>query len=186
MLVHTGTLSGGRDAEPLFQALQLVQAEAGSRRFRLVHAGSLTTEERSLVARTGVQDLFEHVGVLPRARALALQRQADALVLLTSRRSSEATSKVYEYMASGRPILALAQNNEAERIVRETNTGLTVPPDDIGAIADALRKVAAGEFRRVYAPHDTERFSYPGPAEAMAEVVEDAIRLKTDKTRQLF
>jgi hypothetical protein len=78
-------------------------------------------------------------------------------------------------MASGRPIVALAEGNEAERIVRETNTGVTVPPDDVHAIVAAFRRVASGQLERDYAPRGLGRYTYPGPAEAMAEVIEQAI-----------
>jgi len=177
-LVHTGALSGGwgRNPDPLLRALRIVRAESDVAPIRLVHAGRLTTDERDLIDRSGVADAVECLGVLPRASALALQRAADALVLITSRNSSEATSKIYEYLAAGRPILALAEDNEAARIVRETRTGVTVPPDDVDAIA--LRSVATGEFASGYAPCGIERYTYPAPAEAMAELVEEAIRLR--------
>jgi glycosyltransferase involved in cell wall biosynthesis len=180
-LVYTGTLSGawGRDPEPLLRALQMVRAKPGAEPLRLVHAGRLTTDERALIARTGVADLVEHLGTLDRAGAIALQRSADALVLLTSRHASEATSKVFEYLAAGRPIIALAEGNEAAHIIRETNTGITVPPDDVAAIAEALRRVVSGELARAYAPRRVERFIYPAPAEAMAELVEQAIRQRS-------
>ena len=110
-------------------------------RIRLVHAGRLTTEERALIEDLGVADLVQHLGTVTRGEALALQRSADALVLLTSRNPSEAASKTFEYLAAGRPILALAEGNEAARIVRETNAGVTVAPDDIDAIVGALWRV---------------------------------------------
>jgi glycosyltransferase involved in cell wall biosynthesis len=109
---------------------------------------------------------------------LALQRSADALVLLTSRNTSEATGKLFEYIGAGRPVLALAEGNEAERIVRETNVGVTVAPDDVDAIVQALRRVATGELARAYAPRNTEQYTYPEPARAMADLVEEAIVLR--------
>jgi glycosyltransferase involved in cell wall biosynthesis len=135
----------------------------------------MTSTERTLVARLGVEDVFEHLGMVDRVEAYELQRNADALILLTSRNTSEATSKLYEYLASGRPIIALAEGSEAERIVRETRTGVTVSPDDVGAIADALRTVATGELAARFAPRNLEQFEYPGPAILMAELIEKAI-----------
>ena len=175
-LVYTGTLSGewGRDPAPLFQALGEVSAEVGGR-LRLVHAGRLRTGERTLIDRSAASTAVEHLGTLDRAGALALQRSADALVLITSRNSSEATGKLFEYIFSGRPIIALAENNEAARIVRETNTGVTVPPDDIEAIAGALRSVVSGELASAYSPRNLDRYEYPRPAEQMAEIIEEAI-----------
>ena len=179
-LVHTGRMTGrGRGPGPLFEALRIVNSEPGGRTVRLVHAGRLTTEERALIARTGTEDLIEPLGMLDRAAAIDLQRSADAVVLLTSRNSSEASGKVFEYLAARRPIVALAEGNEAERIVRETNTGVTVPPDDVDTIAAALRRVGTGELADKYAPVGLDRYTYPGPAEAMAEVIEEAIARKS-------
>jgi len=177
-LVYTGTLSGdwGRDPTALMHALRAVSAETKEPPLRLVHAGRLRAEEQALIDRAGVAGVVEFRGILDRAGALALQRSADALVLLTSRNSSEATGKLFEYMFSGRPVVALAEKSEAARIVRETNTGVTVPPDDVEAIAAALRRVVSGELAREYAPRNLDQYAYPGLAEQMAELIEEAIR----------
>lgn len=181
-LVYTGTLKVRGNPEPLLLGLRAASDGVGKPRLRLLHAGRLTTAERTLIDRTGAAGLVEHLGTLDRGGALALQRSADALVLLTSRNTSEASGKVFEYLFSGRPIVALAENNEAARIVRETNTGITVPPDDVDAIADAFAKVASGELARNYSPRNLDRHAYPRPAEQMAEVIEEAIRRRSDVT----
>lgn len=183
-LVYTGALWGewGRTPEPLFRALKAVASAPDAPRLRLVHAGRLKPEDQALVDSTGVGDLFEHIGQLDRGNALALQRSADALVLITSRNSSEATGKIFEYLTAGKPILALADGNEAERIVRETNTGVVVPPDDVDAIADVLRRAARGELAREYAPRGIDRYAYPRLAEEMAEVIEEAITARLSRT----
>ena len=176
-LVYTGGLWGewGRNPEPLFRAMKEVASHADGLRLKLVHAGNLKPEDRALIESTGVADLFEHVGQLDRAGALALQRSADVLVLITSRNTSEATGKLFEYLAAGKPILALAEANEAERIVRETRTGVVVPPDDVDAIAEALRRAVRGDLAHDYAPQGVERYAYPRLAEEMASVIEEAI-----------
>ena len=94
---------------------------------------------------------------------------------MTSSDISQSTAKLYEYLAAGRPILALAESNEAARIVRETNTGVTVAPSDVAGITAELRRIAADAFFPNYAPVGIERFTYPAPAEAMAELIETAI-----------
>jgi glycosyltransferase involved in cell wall biosynthesis len=177
-LVYTGTWSGirGSTPEPLLRALGLVRCEPGARRLRLILAGRVTTQDAAAIARSAAADAVENLGLVDRAEALSLQRSADALLLITSRSSSEATGKLFEYLAAGRPIIALAEGNEAARIVRETNTGIVVPPDDVEAIADALRRAASGELARAYAPHGLDQYTYPAPAERMAELVEEAIR----------
>lgn len=177
-LVHTGTLSGprGRDPRPLLRALRRLNADPGERRrVRLVLAGRTTTADAELLAEADLGAAVRHVGLLERSAALALQRSCDALVLLTGTHRSEATGKLFEYLAAGRPILALAAGNEAQRIVELTGTGVSVPPNDEDAIAAALERVAAGALDGDYAPRELERFTYPGPAEAVAALVEEAI-----------
>jgi glycosyltransferase involved in cell wall biosynthesis len=173
-LVYTGRLSGpwGRTPESFFHALRLVQAKAP---LRLVHAGSLSNEDRQLIETCGVADLVEHVGFLDRFEVTALQQSADALLLITSRNSSEATGKIFEYLAAGRPILALAQESEAARIVTQTHTGIVVPPDDVGEIVAALGRVSDGELAADYEPTGVERYSYPFLAEEMSEAIEEAV-----------
>jgi len=104
-------------------------------------------------------------------------------VLITSHDRCEATGKLYEYMAAGRPIIALAEGNEAARIVAETNTGVLVSPDDSEEIAGALRAAVSGELERAYAPRGRERYAYPGLAEQMASVVETAIERRASRAR---
>ncbi len=183
-LVHTGVFNGprsrgplGRDPRGLLEALRDVNAGAvhGGRRVRLVLAGRERLEDREIVAAAGLGDAVVHVGLLDRAGAVALQRSADAVLLVTGAGSSEATGKLFEYLASGRPILALAAGNEAARIVAESGCGVAVAPGDVPAIERALRALAAGTLERSVDPAALERYVYPGPARAALELVEEAI-----------
>ena len=180
-LVYTGTLTVRGDPEPLLRALSTVAAESDPPRVRLLHAGRLTTTERKLIDESGASSVVEHLGTVGRAEALALQRSADALVLLTSRNTSEATGKLFEYLFAGRPIIALAEDNEAARIIQETNTGITIPPEDADAIAAALRKAVSGELAHAYSPRNLDRYEYPRPALEMADLVEEAIRRRAGR-----
>jgi glycosyltransferase involved in cell wall biosynthesis len=174
-LVHTGALLGPRerDPRPLLAAMRRVHEQHPQ--LQLLVAGRSEFDERALLTEAGVGDTVRLLGYLPRHQALALQRAAGALVLLTSDASCEATGKLYEYLASGRPIIALADGNEAARIVAETGTGIAVPPHDVEAIATAIRGVLTGELERMYRPRGLEPYRYPSPAGQLAAAVERAI-----------
>jgi glycosyltransferase involved in cell wall biosynthesis len=176
-LVHTGTLSGarGRDPRPLLRALQVLAGEPEvAARLRLVLAGR-PTEDDDQILREHASPLVRHVGMLGRAEAHALQRQADGLVLLTGPDVCEATGKLFEYIGARRPVLALAAGNEAARIVSETGIGLTVPPGDEQAIAAVLRDAVAGALERAYVPRDLDEYLYPAPALKVEAELEAAI-----------
>jgi len=181
-LVHTGGLSHGRrrDPRPLFAALGLLarEAPAEAARLRLVLTGRLSAADAALLDALPpeVRRLVPHLGALSREQGVGLQRGADALLLLvTGEHRSQVTGKLFEYLATGRPILALADDNEAARIVRATGTGRVVDPGDPGAIAAALRATLAGDLAAAYAPRGVEAYRFPAPAEAMARAIEDAI-----------
>lgn len=176
-LVYTGRFgSYGRDPRALVSGLAAFAARdpALAARFELVLAGPLSTLEAELFATAVDPARIVRAGSLPRDRALGLQKEADALLLLAQpTRSQLLNIKLFEYLASGTPILALAAGTEAGRVVSELG-GTTVRADDPDAIAAALRETAAGKLEQP-APEALAGYTYPRPAELMAGVVERAI-----------
>lgn len=173
-VVHAGNLSHGtrRDPGGLLAALERL----GGTPVRLVLAGRLVAgdQERLAALSPSAAGLVRHVGELDRSAVVGLQRAADVLLLLaTGPQRSVVTGKLFEYLAAGRPILAVTDENEAARIVRETRTGEVVSPWDPDAIAAALRRAAAGELR--YEPRGLDAYVHPGPAIAYERAVEAAL-----------
>src|SRR5580692_5147469 len=177
VLVHTGRMIGtwGRSPRPLLEGLARLRSEQPelAARLLLVLAGRLDREEQELLDRYALGELILHAGQLSRGGAMALQRRADVLVLLTAPDLVwELPGKVFEYIGARRPVLALADGNEAARVIDETGTGVTVSPVDEDAIVAALAAAARGELAAAYRPHDIERYEYPAPARAMAAEIE--------------
>jgi glycosyltransferase involved in cell wall biosynthesis len=187
-IVHTGKLTGGWGRHPgaLFDALRRLREEdprAGAR-LRLVLAGRLDEDERRLIEGAGLGGMVRHVGMLTRAEAMALQRSADVLLLITSPTLVwELPGKVFEYFGAGRPILALAHENEAARVVRETGTGWTVPPRDVDAIVAVLRRLARDGADLRIDRRRLEPYIYPRPAEVVEAEIERAIETRGSRAR---
>jgi glycosyltransferase involved in cell wall biosynthesis len=152
-LTYTGAFSGssqGRSADSLFAAIAQVAAADPATPLRLEIVGPVTDQERSLAERHGIAELVSFLPPVPRREAYQRQMDADALLLVTAPGvRSVATSKLYDYIGAGRPILALAEGNAAAETVRRFGLGVTVAPDNLAAIADGLRELmrrhAAGE-----------------------------------------
>ena len=176
-VVYTGRFgSYGRDPRPLVEGLRrLAREDPGvASRLELVVAGPLTAEEAALMRADVSPARIVAAGSLERGRALALQREADALLLVAQpTRSQLLNIKLFEYLAAGRPILALAEGTDAGRVIAELG-GEVVRADDPAAIAAALRRAAAGELEPLSADA-VAAYAYPAPAERMAEAVETAI-----------
>jgi glycosyltransferase involved in cell wall biosynthesis len=185
-LVYTGQLGAGtswRRPEPFFAALEQFyeQEPEVAARLEFVVAGRQSPRDAALLASVGHRDAVKDLGEISHEEALRLQRSAAALMLCTD--SSAATSKVFEYLAAGRPILHVGGQGAAARILRETGSGVTVPPGDMDGIVDRLREIARGSFGHDLEPRGIERYSYPRLAEEMAAVIEDAVAHRREQGR---
>jgi glycosyltransferase involved in cell wall biosynthesis len=185
-LIHTGTLHGfwGRSPKPLIDALVVLKARLPVLREKLqiVLAGSADTQGLEMARAAGVEDLFDYRGSLSRPESLALQRSADALLLVTSTRLSwELPGKLSEYMGAGRPVFAIAGDNEAARVIEETALGISVDPGDPVRIADAMERVIKVGGITEFAPTGLGPFRYPGPARQMEAALLEAIELRRSR-----
>ncbi|MEO7198044.1 MAG: glycosyltransferase, partial [Solirubrobacterales bacterium] len=173
-LLYTGRFGGyGRDPRALVEALGRLADEepeiAG--KLELAIAGPLTPAERELFEGAADAARITLLGSLERERSLALQRRADALLLLAQpARSQLLNFKLFEYLAAERPILALASGTEAGRIAADVGIRPIVPANDATAIVAALTTLAGGGVEGPDADA-ASRYSYPAAAEAMSEVL---------------
>jgi glycosyltransferase involved in cell wall biosynthesis len=179
-IVHTGTFADPfrRDPTGFITALNLFAERHPdeAERTRIVLAGSLSPEEQDLLAQVRRDGLVRHVGALHRSEAVALQRRADALLLLTSGdHTSAVTGKIYEYLAANRPIIALAQDNEVVPLIYESNAGVVVAPNDVDGIVGVLRDTVSGHLAASFSPRGLERYRYPSPAKDLIESIERTI-----------
>ena len=179
-LVHTGTLSfGGRPLGPLLEALQALKATApaAAQRLEVALVGPATDAERAQVERAGLSDTVRLTGAVPHATAVALQRAADGLLVITGPgQSGVATGKLYEYLTARRPILVIGDETAAACIVEQTGAGLAVGRDDPEALSAALRRLAENPEELPSASDEAvARFGYPALAQEMETLVETAI-----------
>jgi glycosyltransferase involved in cell wall biosynthesis len=80
------------------------------------------------------------LGFMPQEAALKYMEDTDFL-LLTMTNDISVPGKLFEYMATGKPILTItAAGNEVDQILKETSAGIAAPPGDIGAIRAMLMR----------------------------------------------
>lgn len=126
----------------LAQWLEQEPEIASKVRFHLV--GEPRSIDRELAARSPVAALTRFTGYLAHAESIRAVRQADLLFLPMhklppGRRASIVPGKTYEYLASGRPILAPVPQGDARDFLTQARTGLVCEPDDVDQMVVHLR-----------------------------------------------
>ncbi len=142
-LTHTGSFVGRRDARPFFEALARQNGDTVAR-----FVGGLRAPDLPYVRELGLGERLEIVPFQPYSRVRELQADSDALLLLLAEAGAAGrmilSAKLFEYLAAGRPILAVVPpDGEAAELVRETGAGVVVAPDDVDGIAEALATMQA-------------------------------------------
>jgi glycosyltransferase involved in cell wall biosynthesis len=173
--VHTGRIGvTGRRLAPLLEALGRLQRETPelADRFEVVFAGPVSEAEAGELGEFGPPGLVRVVGAFERGRVLRLQRAADCLLVLTRGARSEATGKLFEYLAADRPIIVLGEGTEAARIVTDTGRGTVVPADDPRAIAGALQRAVEGDWPTPVDCDDVSRYSWQALGAEYAALLE--------------
>jgi glycosyltransferase involved in cell wall biosynthesis len=173
-LVHTGRMgSADRSPEPLLEALRRLGRDSPQvlDRLEVVLAGPLTEGERDLLEGSELGDAVQWAGSLAHDQSIELQRAADSLLLFTgARQPGHVPGKLYEYLATGSPVLVLGDETESARVVERAGAGIALPREDVPSIAAALERLVAGELNG--GPGRADQFAYPAIAERMAAVVE--------------
>jgi glycosyltransferase involved in cell wall biosynthesis len=145
-LTHTGSFFGRRSPKALLEALAGTDTDIVAR-----FVGDFRSSDREWAETLALGDRLELHPYLPRREVLALQRDSDALLLLIpeagGRGRAVLSAKVFEYLAAERPILAaVPPDGAAAELIRETGTGVVVPPDDVEALREALVRLE-GDWR---------------------------------------
>jgi glycosyltransferase involved in cell wall biosynthesis len=137
VLAHVGTLYDIQDPTPVVRAIAELEArgEIDARAIELRLVGSLWLTRFAPPPQVRV----ERVAYVEHKRAVAEMCAATALLLYVAGSSLAPSGKLFEYLASGRPLLCVARpDNLASRLVRDWEAGVAADPSDQAAIEAAI------------------------------------------------
>lgn len=158
-MTYTGSIYGLRKnaADAFLDALSRVLSENPNLReeIEVKFVGSVKSIRRSVSSRN-LDDVVKLLGYTSHVEAVRHMMTSHVLLLITGaghevsnrlkRAPDEMSGKVVEYIAAGKPILALAvESSSAAKIVRSTGTGVVVDPSDREGMVEAVQR-----FFRLY------------------------------------
>jgi glycosyltransferase involved in cell wall biosynthesis len=149
VVTHGGSLYRKRDPRPFLEALsELVREKALAESDLLVRfLGSIDLKfdmpswirEHKLESIVNIEPPIAHDQYL---KALA---SSDVLLLIQPDTDLQVPSKLFEYMAVGKPVLALAHEGATSDTVEGYGNGIVVKPYDVPAIKKAIIKLLKSE-----------------------------------------
>lgn len=183
-IAHVGSIYGQkRTPRPFFEAVQQALAAGLVSRadLRILFVGAYGGKaSRELNQSLGLADVVDLVGYVDHRQSIAYVLAADLLLLiLGGGQGSElvAPAKLFEYLAAGKPILALAADGAAAGIVHEARAGVVVDPEDIPSIAQHIavfyQRWRAGQPGSVPDPAVVARFDRRRLTARLAQTLEE-------------
>ena len=150
-IVYTGIIySGKQDPTPLLIALSNlnVRGVITKKDILVEFYGPRQDGLQFQIEKHGVHDFVRILGHVSREKALQAQREADLLLLLEFCEAGKGMlpGKLFEYIASGTPILSLggSRNSAIARVLRQCGSGICVE-DNTSAIEDVLVHALKGK-----------------------------------------
>lgn len=145
--LYSGTIYGDRTAEPIFQAAAEACRRSAdlARELRLVFVGAFGQDLRDLATRHGLADRLIIPGTMSYLESLGAQKGADALILLLAETPNVEiilTQKIFEYLATRRPVWTLTPSSSAcAKLVEELQAGVVADPASPETGAQALVEI---------------------------------------------
>ena len=181
-MVYTGSFYYHRQPHVFLQTLRdLVRENQALRhRVQVVFAGTSGAELTQWASENHLENVVSSLGYLTHQESIALQKSADVLLLFLGDSPMASTwypAKIFEYLATGRPILALTPEGIAADLVREAGTGTVAHPEDAGsirrALLDLLRRWEEGRLPTLADPEFPLRFEHRTLTRHLAGVLEE-------------
>ncbi len=185
LLVHTGSLVPSRNPESLWKALgQCCKDNAEFRRkLRIRLVGSTDMSVRASIEKNGLVSQTEFLPYVPHPEALRHIFAADLLLLLINRTANAEgflSGKVFEYLASGRPVLCIGPvQGDAARLLNETEAGTTLDYTDETGMIRTLKQYIKNRPEHASPNHSSQKrksiepYSRETQARRIAAILED-------------
>lgn len=179
IITHTGRFYGRRSPRPLLAAAErLANAHPGvAQRLEIRLVGDFDVQVMKEISRYRSAPWLKLIPPVPHEEALRHQDEADLLLLITGEDWNALPGKIFEYLAIGKPLLAVcAAESDTARLVHELAAGAVLDPGDPDGIDVFLLDLLSGRVKLTL-PSDfsrrVQRFTWKSVVGGMAAVLDD-------------
>ena len=136
VITHTGLFAADGNPTLLWDVLSEMCAEdsALKKALKIRLVGKTDTQILEAITESGLEENLTDLGYQPHSTAIEEQRKASILILPLRKEpeyKAVLPGKLFEYLASGRPVLGIGQPDGAmSMILNKTNTGVVVDWED--------------------------------------------------------
>jgi len=142
ILTYCGAITPDVHLESFFSgASKAVQTWPDLRQFlKIKLVGTITNRDiNGCLQRLDISNLTDIAGYVTHSKSLDYLMASDLLILcLSMMKDSQVPGKTFEYLASGKPILAMLPEGAAKKYVLKFKRGIVVPPSDVDQIASVI------------------------------------------------
>lgn len=174
-LAHIGSFSPARNVPVLWKVLAQKRRDdaAFADRFRLKIVGSVDYSVNKSIEAAGLSDAVVHIPYLPHDEVIDEQRKSSVLLLVVNQTKNAkgiVTGKVFEYLASGRPILAIGPpDGDLAAILEQCGAGKVIDYNDAEGMLKVLENPVTAN------PEAVARFSREALTKALSADVLDPL-----------
>ena len=182
VISHVGKLYASRNPTAVWDAIADLRSEGAIPRLRIRCVGTLDPVVERALRERNLLDWVERVAFVPHREALRIMAASPLLLLVIepfAQAQGMITSKLYEYLASERPVLGVGPpGGDANALLRQHNAGEVVGWDDADRARTLLQKHytawACGTPRSGASRFDLSEHTRCRQAERMAAVLDAA------------
>ncbi|MGD1046312.1 MAG: glycosyltransferase family 4 protein [Bacteroidota bacterium] len=185
IISHIGTMYDIRTPENFLKAIKHLTDTApevkDNLKIRFIGiTGSYTNDP---MTRYKLQDIVDVIPYLPHRESIKNMKESSALLLIISKvqrsETQTPTGKLYEYLASRRPILGLVPaQNDAAKLIAKFDAGIITDPDDVQGIEDSVVRMYRSHKNGELRDHtgDISMFSRKELTKELASILDRASR----------
>jgi len=151
-LAYTGTMFMQRSPDSFFAAVRgLLDSYPGLQdNFQIIFRSNIKPEHIRMIRELNLDSIVQNWGMGTWKESLSLQKSADALLVLEGESPNShimLTQKIFEYIATEKPVLAVAPPGALADLVVRSGIGLVIYPENVFRIKEALFELFLGRMK---------------------------------------